>query len=261
MRRAPALFVVVGVVAGWTGLPVQAKQTQSTPGFWVSLASGTTGSSSNSDYSEFWFDSPHAPPIAVTSASGAGTIQAQTGGGSTYFTGAGTPVLLPTTDGYATLSANGTSAPSSALPRFAGGSMASGAPVGGGTVPSNANQLSLNLSSPGANGSEVLSVSVTSPTGSSLGTTSVTVPSSGWWIVGLGAGDNTTDTTGGGGTGPIVTTPPPTSPPPTTSGGGGNTGAVTTPEPASMVLLGVGGVTAAGWRLRRRSGETPSAKG
>jgi len=255
MRRAPALFVVVGVVAGLAGLPVQAKQTQTNSGFWVSLAAGVSGASSSPDYSEFWFDSPHAPPIAVTSSTGAGTVQAATGGGSTFFTAAGTPVLLPTTDGFATLSPSGSTFPSSALPRFAGGSQASGAPQAGGTMPANADQLALKLSSPSTDGSQVLTVSVTSPTGTYLGQTSISVPNNGWWVVGLGPGTQATTTSpGGGGTVPIIV---PTAPSPPESGsgsgtGGNNGGSVTTPEPASFVLLGFGGLTAAGWRWRRR---------
>lgn len=251
MRRAPALFVVVGVVVGWTDLPAHAQQSQTESGFWVSLASGTSGSSTTSGYSEFWFDSPHAPPIAVTQFTGTGTVQATTAGGNTFFTGEGTPVLIPTTDGYATLSSSGSSFPSSALPRFAGGSQASGAPQGGGTIPTNADQLSLSVSTPAANGSEVLTVSVTSPAGTSLGQTSVTVPDNGWWVVGLGPGaDSTTTTnpTGGNGGSPITSSTGSTG----SSGNGSNGGSVTTPEPASVVLLGFGGLTAAGWRLRRR---------
>jgi hypothetical protein len=256
MRRATALFVVVGVVTGLSGLPVQAKQTLTTPGFWVSLAAGLGGSSSNSGYSEFFFESPHAPSIAVTQVNGMGTFQAMTGGGSTFFTAAGTPILLPTTDGYATLSPSGSSAPTSALPRFAGGSQASGAPQGGGTVPSTSDQLSLTLSSPAANGSQVLSVSVTNPAGTTLGQTNVNVPNNGWWVVGLGPGTQTTITNPGGG-GPVTpilvpTAPTPPSGSPGGSNGGNNGGSVTTPEPASVLLLGLGGLTAAGWRLRRR---------
>ena len=247
MRRAPALFVVVGVVACWASLPLQATETtQTNQGFWVSLASGVAGSSSTSDYSEFWFDSPHAPPIAVTQITGAGSVQALTGGGSTFFNGAGTPILVPTTNGYATLSPTGSSAPSSALPRFAGGTQASGAPVGGGSVPSTADQLSLTLSSPSANGSQVLSVAVSSPSGTALGSTNVTVPNNGWWVVGLGPGTQTTT---------LAPTPPTPTPPTTGSTGstGGNSGgSVTTPEPASMMLFGFGGLTMVGWRLRRR---------
>jgi hypothetical protein len=254
MRRATALFVVVGVVACVAGQPVQAKQTQTESGFWVSLASGVVGAPTNSDYNEFFFDSPHAPPIAVSKLNGIGTFQATTGGGSTFFNAAGTPILIPTTDGYATLSPQGSSFPSSALPRFAGGTQASGSPQGGGTIPSTADQLSLSLSSPATNGSQVLSVSVASPTGTALGQTSVTVPGNGWWVVGLGEGTQTTTPIGGG---TPVSVPSPPAPPEgsggtTGSGTGGNGGAVATPEPASVVLLGFGGVTVAGWRLRRR---------
>jgi hypothetical protein len=256
MRRAPALFVVVGVVAGLAGQPVRAQQTQTSPGFWVSLAAGPAGSTNSPDYSEFWFESPHAPPISVTSVTGTGTVQAMTGGGSTFFTGVGTPILVPTTDGYATLSPSGSSFPSSALPRFAGGTQASGAPQGGGTMPTNADQLALSLASPPTGGSQVLSVSVTSPTGTALGQTSVPVPTDGWWVVGLGPGSQTITTApGGGGITPIIVptapTPPPSGSDPSGSGGNGG-GSVTTPEPASVVLFGFGGIAAAGWRMRRR---------
>jgi hypothetical protein len=256
MRRAPALVVVVGVLAGLAGQPVQAQQTQTTSGFWVSLAAGVAGSTSSSDYSDFFFESPHAPPISVAQTTGAGTVQATTGGGSTFFTGAGTPILVPTTDGYATLSPSGTSFPASALPRFAGGTQASGAPQGGGTMPTNADQLALSLSNPAKNGSQVLSVSVTGPSESALGQTSVSVPGNGWWVVGLGPGSQTTTTTpGGGSTTPILVPTAPT-PPPSGSGPSGNGGtgggSVTTPEPTSLMLLGIGGLTAAVWRLRRR---------
>jgi hypothetical protein len=251
MRRAPALFVVVGVLAGWAGLPAVARA----DGFWISLASGVAGSSTTSGYSEFWFDSPHAPPIAVTQATGAGTIQATTSGGSTYFTGEGTPVLLPTTDGYATLS-SGSSFPAAALPRFAGGTQASGAPQGGGTIPSTADNLSLSLSSPAANGSEVLTVSVTSPTGTALGQSNVTVPNNGWWVVGLGPDSTTITTPIPVPTAPVTVISPSTGSGTGTGTGSGSTGttgsSVTTPEPTSMMLLGFGGLTAAGWRLRRR---------
>jgi len=220
MRRAPALFVVVAVVAGLSGRPVQAQQTQA-PGFWVSLAAGVGGGTSTSDHSEFWFESPHAPPISVSQVSGAGTIQAATAGGSTYFSGVGTPILVPTTDGFATLSSTGSSYPASALPRFAGGTQASGAPQGGVPIPANADQLALSLASPTAKGSQVLSVSVTSPGGIALGQTTVSVPSNGWWVVGLGPGMQATTTTPGGNPGGDPTPTPPltatTTPPRTPS--------------------------------------------
>jgi hypothetical protein len=253
MRRAPALFVVVGVVAGLSGLSAEAKPAAPVEGFWVTLASGSGSSSSPSGYNEFWFDSPHAPPVSVSQATGIGNIQATTSGGNTTFTSAGTPILVPTTDGYATIS-SGSTIPSSALPRFAGGSMASGAPQGGGSIPSSADLMSLNLSSPGANGSQTLSVSMTTPGGTKLGQTSVTVPGNGWWVVGLGAGlSSNTNPIGGPTPIPVPTGPGPVTNPSPGSGTGGNHGTTAaTPEPASFLLLGIGGLTAAGWRRWRK---------
>jgi hypothetical protein len=265
MRRATALFVVVGVVAATVGLPTHARA----EGFWVSLAAGVAGGSTPSDYSEFWFDSPHAPPVVVTQMTGVtGSVQGTTAGGTTFFSGAGTPVMLPTTDGYATLSSSA-SFPASAIPRFAGGTQASGAPVGGNSPTSGAASLAMNFSTPASNGSQVLTVGLTGPDNATLGQGHVTVPGNGWWVVGLGpdtsgtgsgsggngsgngtgtgSGNNGNggggDGSGGGGT-----------PVPVPVGGGGTPdgGSVTTPEPSTMVLLGFGGMTAAGWRLRRR---------
>ncbi len=269
MRRTAAWPVVVGVVA-CMGVPATVRADD---GFWVTLAAGAAGASAPSDYSEFWFDSPHAPPIAVTQLTGTGSIQATTGGGNTFFSGAGTPVLLPTGDGgFATLTNPGVPNGSGGLPRFAGGTMASGAPQTGVPV-GNANLLSVGLSDPAANGSQVLTVGATDPNGKPLGSGHITVPGGGWWVIGLGDGANT------------PTTPPPTDPPPTdpgsgsgtggdtggsTGGGGGtiippipvppaqgngnsgNNGSVATPEPGTMVLLGVGGLSAAGYRRLRR---------
>jgi PEP-CTERM motif len=246
MRRAPAWFVVVGVVC--LGFPASARADD---GFWVTLAAGASGASAPSDYSEFWFDSPHAPPIAVNSLTGV-TAQATTGGGNTFFSGAGTPVLLPTTDGYATLSASGTPFGSGGLPRFAGGTQASGAPQTG--VPlGNANLLSVGLSTPAPNGSQVLTVGATDAGGNPLGDGHVTVPGNGWWVVGLGDGPN--DTTTGTGTdgdgGVVISTPVPVPTGPTTApvtAPPAGSGSVTTPEPATVVLLGLGSLCAAGYR-------------
>jgi hypothetical protein len=266
MRRATAWLVVVGVLGAWVGVPAHARA----EGFWVTLAAGAAGASSPSDYSEFWFDTPHAP-IVVNQVTGTADIQASTGGGSTFFNGAGTPVTLPTTDGYAIVTNRDVANGSGGLPRFAGGTQASGAPQTG-TPPADANLLSIAKGDANANGSRVLSVAVTDPASHNLGQGQVNVPDGGWWVVGLGPGAKDTNPnpdpgpidggtggngggggsgggngggTGNGGGGGVVDTPTP----PDNSGGSG--GSVTTPEPATAVLLGLGGLTAVGWRRAR----------
>ena len=238
MRRATAWIVVVGVLAAGAATPSGARA----EGFWTTLAAGAAGASAPSDYTEFWFDTPHGPPLAVTQVTGS-NVQATTGGGTTFFAPAGTPVLLPTSDGYATLTNPGVPNGSGGLPRFAGGNQASGAPQTAQPVPSDSNQLSLGLGDPAPNGSRVLSVGVTDPNGNPLGSGHISVPDGGWWVIGLGPGAK--DVTppppdpgppGGGGSndgGP----PPPGPPPP----GGGNPGPVSTPEPATALLIGPGG--------------------
>lgn len=266
MRRAPAWIVVVGVVVGW---PVAAAR--AADGFWVTLAAGAAGSATPSDYSEFWFDSPHAPPIAVNSFTGSGLVQATTGGGNTFFTSEAGPILLPTTDGYATITNPGVTNGSGGLPKFSSGNLATGAPQSGQPL-GDANLLSGSLGEKAGDGSQVLSVGITDKDGNPLGSGQVAVPDGGWWVIGLGPGTNGTtppppdpDPIGGGnggtggngggtggndgGTGGN----PPPDPDPIGGGTGGNGGgSVATPEPATAVLLGVAGLSAAGWRRLRR---------
>ena len=183
MRRATAWLVVVGVLGVCAGMPAHARGAAE-DGFWVTLAAGAAGAANPSDYSEFWFDSPHAP-IIVNRVTGTADVQATTAGGSTFFNGAGTPVTLPTTDGYAFVTNRDVPNGSGGLPKFAGGTQASGAPQTG-TPPANANLLSLGLDEKSSNGSRVLSVGVTDPTSHNLGQGHVNVPNGGWWVVGLG---------------------------------------------------------------------------
>lgn len=259
-------------------------------GFWVTLAAGLAGAGVPSDYNEFWFDTQHGPPLAIVSLNGGFTAQATTGGGTTVFSPLGTPVLLPVQDGYATLTAStgsvgGSSFPASALPRFAGGQQASGAPQTGLPVPPDAPRVSVGLSPPASNGSRVVTVDVSDPNGNPLGSGQVTVPDGGWWVIGLGPdnggqGGGTGGGSGGGGSNPDnpdtggEPEPPPQNPPPPPLGEDGNEdggapppiggmpgprppleghpGPVATPEPASICMVALGGLTVAGWRRRHR---------
>jgi hypothetical protein len=247
MRRAPAGIVVVGVVALLAGAPARATADD---GFWVTIAAGAAGSSTPTDYSEFSFLSPHAPPVVVNELSSGLNVEAATAGGKTFFGNLGTPVLLPTGDGYATITPQGFSPPDGSLPRFAGGSQASGAPQTG-PPPPGVNKLSAGLTGT-SKGEQVLAVGLTDENGNPLGVGVVTVPDGGWWVIGVGPGNLTLpqDPTGGNGGGGDIDDPPPGTPFPTT---GNNDNNPTTPEPASLLMVAVGGLGAAGWRrLRRR---------
>jgi hypothetical protein len=268
MRRVTAWFVVVGVTCVVTPGPTAAAD-----GFWVSLAAGLSGSSDPWDYDEFWFETPHAPPIAVHQLTGQFTAQATTGGGNSFFTGAGTPILLPTTDGYATLTATGNPPyGANALPKFSGSPLASGSPQPGVLTP-DAHLLSVDWTSPDTDGSSVLTVGLTDPDGNPLGNGWVTVPEGGWWVIGLGGGegkfvllpilyepgddpgeDDLTDPDPIGGDGDIgdgnpVDTP---EPPLIAISIRPDIDPLATPEPASLVLVGLGGLGTTAWRRLRR---------
>jgi hypothetical protein len=253
MRRPPAWVVVVGVVAAGAWHPAPARADD---GFWVSVAAGAAGAADPAEYGDFLFDSPHAPPVAVTRFTGTGRALAMTAGGSTFFTGAATPILLPTSDGYATITNPDVANGSGGLPRFAGGAQASGAPKDAPAVPPDSNQLAVDFAEPAADGSKALTVTATDPSGAVLGRAEVTVRDGDWWVIGLGPGKG--DMT------PAPVDPLPVEP----DGGNGSTGggvivtpvivpvagggAVTTPEPGTAALLGLGGLAAAGWRRVRR---------
>lgn len=246
MRRAPAWIVVVGVVALWAVAPTHARA----EGFWVTLAAGVAGADNPSDYSEFWFDSPHGPPVVINQLTGSFNVQAVTAGGNSFFSGEATPVLLPTSDGYATLTNREVANGAGGLPRFAGGTMASGPPQTAATIPPDANLLSLDMTDPAGDGSRVLTVGMTDPFGNLLGRGTITVPEGGWWVVGLGPGPrgDDDDPIGGGDDDDGDDDGGNSNPPPVDGG----SGSVTTPEPASLVLIGLGGVSVAGWRRFRR---------
>lgn len=231
MRRAPAGIVVVGVVALLAGTPARATADD---GFWVTIAAGVAGASTPSDYSEFTFLSPHAPPVVVSELGGGLNVEASTAGGKTFFGGPGVPVLLPTGDGYATLTPQGGSIPDGSLPRFAGGSQASGAPQTG-PPPPGGNQLSAGMGAADGNGSRVLSVGLTDSDGNPIGQGQVTVPDGGWWVIGVGPGEAAVPSDPGGG------------------GPGTGGGTVATPEPSSILMAAFGGAVAVfRKRFRRR---------
>ena len=246
MRRATAWGVVVGVLAACTAIPSTARA----DGFWTTIAAGASGSAAPSDYSEFWFDSPHGPPIAVTELSGT-TAQAITGGGTTFFSPPGTPVLLPTSDGYATLTNPDVTNGSGGLPRFAGGNSGIGS---AGHGPARSTRLEQALRQSRRGGRQRLARADGGrhrPNGNPLGSGQVTLPDGGWWVIGIGPGQPDGQTPppdpdpigGGGGDGGNPIPDPP--PPPDTSGGGSNNGGgggpVATPEPTTAMLLGLGG--------------------
>lgn len=261
MRRTTAWFVVVGVVALGTAVPARAAD-----GFWVSVASGMAGSATPSDYQDWWFETPHGPPpIAVTRLGVTGNVEATTGGGSSFFNGGAVPVVLSPSDGYAYLAAGNkpTDLAQALRQQLAGGKgLASTIPDAiASEPPADALRLAIDQNEPGASGATTLTFALTDATANVLGTKSVVVPDGGWWVIGLGPNPNTMNpdpddddddddgnsggnngggSDNGGGDG--------------NSGGGGGPmpGPVATPEPATALLAGIGGLSAFGIRLVKR---------
>lgn len=229
MRRAPAWLAVVGVLAAWLSTPIPAQA-----GVWVTLAAGLPGVVAPTSSSEFLFDNPHAPYIAVNQLTGGTTAEATTGGGTSFFGGAGTPVLLNTGDGSAYI-ASGSPPASAKTGGAGGGTPASSAPVAGGSVPSNAALLGLNLADP-SNGSRILTATITDALGNPLGSNTVTVPDGGWWVLGLGQNTQTEPPVNPD-PGPIVIPIPDQTESPTQLP---RDNGVATPEPGSFALAAVG---------------------
>lgn len=243
MRRAPAWMAAIGVLIGWLAAPAAAQAAS----VWVTLAAGLPEVVAPTSTSDFFFDNPHAPNIAVNQLTGGMTAEATTGGGSSFFGGAGTPVLLNLADGSAYLASG--SPPPGAKTEIAGATAASSAPVAGGSVPSNAALLGVTVAEPDG-GTRALTATVTDSAGNVLGNALLTVPEEGWWVLGLTPDPRqpTPDP------GPIILPPvdpdpipeplPTTSPPP--SGG-----PVATPEPGTLLLAAIGGFAVRAWRRTR----------
>lgn len=271
MRRAAALGVVVGVMLLGTARPARAAEAD---GFWFTLASGVAGSSTATQFQEWWFETPHAPPVAVTRLNGV-SAEATTAGGSSFFLSGAVPVVVKPTDGYAYLAGNKPADLTDALRRqMAGGKgLASATPDATATAPpADAYQLTIDASEPGANGARVLTAELLDPAMKSVGKGSVTLGTDDWWVIGLGANPNTVPD-------PVpnpeptpepeptpVPVPTPTDPgeplpgnPPPSTGGGdpsvpgtGGPDPVATPEPTTLLLAGVGGLGALGLRAVKR---------
>lgn len=249
MRRLTACVMAVGVLAGWVASPATAQA-----GVWVTLAAGVAGGSAPSVEGEFWFDSPHGPPlVAVNQFNGGAVIEAQTGGGSVFFGGAGTPVLLNLSDGSAYVA--GGTPPDSAKyrgPGGASGSPASASPSAGGTLPTDASLLGITQSDPSL-GQQTLTATVTDSLGNSLGSGTINLPTGdNWWVIGLTPGDKIP--TDPGPTDPGPTDPGPTDPEPVPSPpmNNGGSGSVTTPEPSTVALVGIGGTAVGLYRRLKR---------
>jgi hypothetical protein len=246
MRRTPALAVGVAIAWAWAASTAKA-------GVWLTLAAGVAGSSTPTESTEFWFDTPHGPPVvAVTELKGGFVAEAGTAGGTAFFGGAATPVVLNLADGSAYIANGGP--PATALTSGAsGGTRSTVAPDATATSsPPNAALLGVNVADP-ENGNRTLTANVTDAAGNVLGSGQVAVPTDGWWVIGLGPKDATP---------PIDPPPPPPDPtpvdppvdppievpPPQPTP---TPGPVATPGPSTLALFGIGGAVAA-LRHRRR---------
>jgi hypothetical protein len=263
MRRAPRWGGIVGVVLVWALGPAVGRA-----GVWVTLAAGLDGTTTAAN--EFWFDTPHGPPqVAVNQLSPGFTAEAGTGGGTTFFSSAATPLLLNLSDGSAYVAA-GTAPDAAKVPGGSrGGTGATAAPLSGQQIPTDAALLGITLSQPDTSGKSSLTATVTETGGKTLGSGTVDIPNGGWWVIGLAPGDKP----GGGGDpgpGPVdppppppvnppppeppPPVPPPPVPPPPVPPGNGHSSNPTTPEPSTMVLVGLGAGFAGAWSRLRRKG-------
>lgn len=238
MRLHQARAVVVGVAMSWLYLPSTGRAG------WITLTSGPSGSAQPVATSEFWYGTLSTVPLlAIDTLSNTGTVQATTGGGTAFFGGLGVPALFDLSDGFASVS--GGSLPTGVAARGPGGvppgTFASAVPRSGGTVSPNYSRLGIVLTAPDASGVQVLTVSVLDGNRAELGSKALVVPDDGWWVLGLGPGQELNPTP------PLepppVATPEPTSPPSRAPG---------VPEPATLALAAAGAFAVVPW-LRRKS--------
>ena len=222
MRRRYGWVIVLGTVVGLPGVGRAG---------WLTLTAGAFGSVEPLATADVWFNFPGGTPtVAVTEVKGTGPVQANAGGAVTHFGGLGVPVLLTLGDGTAYLAAG--ALPDGATARtptgITGGSASSAAPVTGAAVPANAVLLGVAAADDG------LTFTLTDGTGAALGSGSLTVPTGGWWVAGLGADAKPN-------TGPID---PPDDPDPVPTEPTEPGGVPGVPEPTTLVLglLGVGGM-------------------
>lgn len=249
MRRAPAWLAALATFIAWLAAPAAAHGAN----LWITLAAGLPGSSTPSSTSEF--TSPLGSNVAVTSLTGGISAEATTAGGNSFFGGVGLPVLLNLDNGSAYIT-NG-SAPAEARSFGAGGGMpSSAAPVAGGSPPSDAALLGIDLAEPTSpGGSRSLTASLTDSSGNALGSGTVEVPDGGWWVIGLGPDTRTIPDTDPE-PGPIDPPPPvdplPETPGPVPTPGPTTGGPIATPEPATLGLVAIGGGTVCMWRRVRQ---------
>ncbi|MFO0795867.1 MAG: hypothetical protein U0804_00165 [Gemmataceae bacterium] len=230
MQRGFGWVIVMGAVLGLPGLGRAG---------WLTLAAGVAGSADPVATAEVWFNFPAGmPTVAVTQVQGTGTVQANAGGAVTFFGGLGVPVLLSVGDGSAYLAAGELPSGATARPPtgITGGPASSVAPVTGAPVPSNAVLLGVTPADAG------LTFTLTDGSGEVLGSSTLAVPTGGWWVAGLGADAKPNS-------GPID---PPGDPDPVPTEPGEPTDPGTVPgvpEPTALVLglVGAGGVV-----VRRR---------
>ncbi len=166
--------------------------------------------------------------FVIDHLTGTGTVEAGTAGGWVYFGGLGLPVFFPPDGMSYIVSGPAPTALTSGL-----GNLSTSLLQAGGTIPPTSTRLSVAVSA-----DHLLNAVVSDGDGHTIGNAAVTVPSGGWWVIGLGPGHMSDPLPV-----PFPDNPVHSIPPTTTS----------TPEPSTLVIAVLGIVTADSWRGRRRN--------